>query len=291
MSTDTPRTDGFEIVVEGESPVMGNRYRAWAIFSRTLERELAAKDAEIARLKADGASEAFVTMSLRAEKAEAELCTIRNIVGPGEPLDGVVEKLRVEAERLYGEATAKDEVHAAVANLADFMSALYPELAGRKSTESAMETITKLRYRLGTAQAQLAAKDAEIDLLTQLREHDVSHWKARAEKAEADVRETYRAWLGRDYQHLELPAAIGKMRADLERELAAARLDTERLDWLENGGVSFDYDPGFPAVGFDGNYGPEPGQPPFWGAHINQKGLAMAATLRAAIDAARKDTP
>lgn len=40
--TPTPRTDGFEITIAGESPVMGNRYRAWAEHARQLERELRA---------------------------------------------------------------------------------------------------------------------------------------------------------------------------------------------------------------------------------------------------------
>lgn len=42
----TPRTDGFEIVVAGESPVLGNRYRAWSDFARQLERELAVLEAQ-----------------------------------------------------------------------------------------------------------------------------------------------------------------------------------------------------------------------------------------------------
>lgn len=43
---ETPRTDGFEIVIAGESPILGNRYRAWSGFARDLERELAALTAD-----------------------------------------------------------------------------------------------------------------------------------------------------------------------------------------------------------------------------------------------------
>ena len=173
-----------------------------------------------------------------------------------------------------------------------------------------------LEHELLSEQAALVAKDAEIAVereRTATQEHfkDVAYklmdyWKARAEKARDgtgllkrciqnahDAIDASGILMPREKTHQCLIQRIKSIAArhdEAAAQLAAARLDTERLDWLENGGVSFDYDPGFPAVGFDGNYGPEPGQPPFWGAHINQKGLAMAATLRAAIDAARKGT-
>jgi hypothetical protein len=95
---------------------------AFANWARDLERELtsaqaalAAKDAEIARLKADGAASAFVDMAIRAEKAEAKLRCADDVltrngipVGstPGDELVINLIKLFSERDQLRAELAA-----------------------------------------------------------------------------------------------------------------------------------------------------------------------------------------
>lgn len=77
----TPRTDGFEIVVAGELPVLGNRYRMWADFARTLETELneATKALDFnTRTLADFGKEVARLTALLRQKDEAlqEACNV-----------------------------------------------------------------------------------------------------------------------------------------------------------------------------------------------------------------------
>lgn len=98
-----------------------------------------------------------------------------------------------------------------------------------------------------------------------------------AEKAV--IHETYRAWLGRDYQHLPLPEAVGTMRANLEAERDAARAQVTTLrEALEDArplAVSW-------ASHYTGEYGRGVQHP----CHTE-----ILAKIAAALDAARAKSP
>jgi hypothetical protein len=69
------------------------------------------------------------------------------------------DQLRAEVERLNGEATAKDEVHAAVGRLTTFMSEEVGGLAGFRSTDSAIEYMRQLRARVSELEAHLDTEE------------------------------------------------------------------------------------------------------------------------------------
>jgi len=81
-----------------------------------LERELQAKDAEIARLKSDGGASAFVGMAIRAEKAEAKLrCADDVLTRNGIPVGSTPgDELVINLIKLFSE---RDQLRAEVERL------------------------------------------------------------------------------------------------------------------------------------------------------------------------------
>jgi len=70
-------------------------------------------------------------------------------------------------------------------------------------------------------------------------ERELTALQAKLEAAEKEIRDTRRAWLGRDYGHLSLPDAVGKLRENME---AAAEKDAARYKAVrEDAVLSGDY--------------------------------------------------
>jgi len=115
----TPETDAFMERID-DSEVDPSVIRA-ALHDMECERDsaqaaLAAKDAEIARLKADGAASAFVDMAIRAEKAEAKLrCADDVLTRNGIPVGSTPgDELVINLIKLFSE---RDQLRAEVERL------------------------------------------------------------------------------------------------------------------------------------------------------------------------------
>jgi len=163
----TPRTDRECDDYAGPLCWIGGTQFIPADFARTLERELAsaqaalaAKDAEIARLKSDGAASAFVDMAIRAEKAEAELARVINrrdiLAEQITALDSTVAEFSKQNSELHAE---RDQLRAEAEMLKQSHAAIYLALGSQQADHTQWpQEIKQLRAAIDAARAGSATK-------------------------------------------------------------------------------------------------------------------------------------